>query len=158
MEKTSQKGPTVLVALDFSPCSITALRQAKSIMGVKPAKILALHVIDQDFVERCVRHALGDHKEIKKGLFLHSQEKLKGVLRQEGLEGEDIEEIICEGIPYIEINKMALRYGADMIVMGCRGNCADMSGIFFGSTTEKVLRFIKRPVLCVPEEENHKLD
>ena len=69
MEKTSQKGPTVLVALDFSPCSITALRRAKSIMGVKPAKILALHVIDQEFVARCVRNALGDQTEIKKSLF-----------------------------------------------------------------------------------------
>jgi nucleotide-binding universal stress UspA family protein len=47
---------------------------------------------------------------------------------------------------------------ADMVVMGCSGNSGDMENIFFGSTTERVLRFIKRPVLCVPDSEDNKLD
>jgi nucleotide-binding universal stress UspA family protein len=33
---------------------------------------------------------------------------------------------------------------------------AFLVAIFFGSTAERVLRFVKRPVLCVPPEEDHK--
>jgi nucleotide-binding universal stress UspA family protein len=32
-----------------------------------------------------------------------------------------------------------------------------MKAIFFGSTTERVLRFIKRPVLCIPPACTYKL-
>ena len=44
-----------------------------------------------------------------------------------------------------------------MIIMGSKGDSYDMKAIFFGSTTERVLRFIKRPVLCIPSECNYNL-
>jgi nucleotide-binding universal stress UspA family protein len=70
--------------------------------------------------------------------------------------GEAIEELICEGIPFIEINKQALQKDVDMIIIGNRGASGDMRTIFFGSSAEKVLRFMKRPVLCVSVEEDRK--
>ena len=151
-EQTDLKSSTVLVAVDFSPCSVVALRRAKSIMGQKPGRILVLHVIDQDFVVRCIHNRLGTEEHIKKTLYLHAKGKLQNLLRKEGMDGEGIEELICEGTPFIEINKRAVESGADMVVMGNRGNSGDMETIFFGSTTERVLRFMKRPVLCVPLE------
>jgi nucleotide-binding universal stress UspA family protein len=157
-QKTARKGYTVLVAVDFSPCSLLALRKAKSMWGEKSDKILALHVIDEDFVDRCARNYLGQEEDIKKKLFLSAKEKLEDILRKEGMDGEGVKKLICEGIPYIEINKQAVRNDVEMIVMGCTGNSGDMDSIFFGSTTEKVLRFIKRPVLCVPENEGNKMD
>ena len=57
----------------------------------------------------------------------------------------------------LEINKKAIEMNADMIVMGNRGNSGDMESIFFKSTAEKVLRFIKRPVICIPLEGDYKL-
>ena len=50
----------------------------------------------------------------------------------------------------MEINRKAVENDVEMIIMGSKGNSDDMKSIFFGSTTERVLRFIKRPVLCVP--------
>jgi hypothetical protein len=38
------------------------------------------------------------------------------------------------------------------------GDSENMENIFFGSTTERVLRLIKSPVLCVSENEEHKPD
>jgi len=70
------------------------------------------------------------------------------------MDGEGIEALICQGTPFIEINKRAVESGADMVVMGNRGNSGDMKTIFFGSTAERVLRFMKRPVLCVPLKED----
>jgi len=154
----AEKGSTILVAVDFSPCSLLALRKAKSLLGQKPARILVLHVVDKDFVERCVRNHLVPEENIRKKLFLRAKEKLHNVLRQEGMDGEGVQGLVCEGTPYLEINNKAIQSGADMVVMGCRGNSGDMNTIFFGSTTERVLRFIKRPVLCVPENEGNKLD
>jgi nucleotide-binding universal stress UspA family protein len=205
-EQKNRKGNTVLVAVDFSPCSVVALRRARTILGQKPGRILVLHVIDQDFIVRCIHNRLGTEEHIKKTLYLRARDKLqnllraegmdgegieelicegdqdfivrcihnrlgteehikktlylrardklKNLLRAEGMDGEGIEELICEGTAFIEINKRAVESGADMVVMGNRGNSGDMETIFFGSTAERVLRFMKRPVLCVPLEED----
>jgi len=154
--QSESKKYKVLVAVDFSPSSGRALRRAKSIMGRKPDRIVVLHVIDRDFIERCISSRIGTESHIKKTLFLQSRQRLKEFLREEGMADEPVEEIICEGIPFLEINKKAVEIGADMVIMGNRGNSGDMKTIFFGSTTERVLRFMSRPVLCVPIEEDRK--
>ncbi|MGD9320687.1 MAG: universal stress protein [Desulfobacteraceae bacterium] len=156
--EVTNKDSKILVAVDFSHCSLLALRKAKSFLGQKPARILVLHVIDKDFIERCVRQGLGPEEEISKKLFLRAKEQLNHVLRQEGMDVEHVEKLVCPGTPYLEINKKALQIGAEMVVMGCSGNSGDMDNIFFGSTTERVLRFIKRPVLCVPDNGDNNLD
>ena len=147
---------TVLVAIDFSPYSAQALRKAKSIMGRKPDKIFILHVIDADFVQKCVKNQFGDESQIKKKLFLQAKTRLRDFLRSEGMDGETIEELICEGIPFMEVNKKALQREVDMVIIGNRGTSGDMQTTFFGSTAERVLRFMKRPVLCVSIEEDRK--
>jgi nucleotide-binding universal stress UspA family protein len=154
----AEKGSTILVAVDFSPCSLLALRKAKSIREKKPPRIVVLHVIDKDFIERCVRHGLGAEEEISKKLYLRAKERLDHTLREEGMDVEHVEKVVCPGTPYLEINRKALQIEADMVVMGCSGNSGDMENIFFGSTTERVLRFIKRPVLCVPDNGDNKPD
>lgn len=146
----------VLVAVDFSESSAIALRSARLIMGKKPDQIIVLHVIDRKFIENCIESRIGSEGQIKKTLFLRAQQKLKDFLHAEGVTGEHVKEVICEGIPFLEINKKAVEEGADMIIMGNRGNSGDMQTIFFGSTTERVLRFICRPVLCVPSAEDRK--
>lgn len=155
-ERTETKEYKVLVAVDFSPSSARALRTAKSIMGRKPDQILVMHVIDRNFVEKCINSQIGTRKGIKETLFLQAKKSLKDFLRSEGMEDEPIKKLIYEGIPFLEINKKAVETGVDMVIMGNRGNSGDMQTIFFGSTTERVLRFMSRPVLCVPIEEDRK--
>ena len=153
---STPKRPTILIAVDFSPCSGAALRKARSLAAEKHRRIMALHVIDHDFVEQCIRENLGNKGEIKSKLFLNAKKRLRDFLRMEGLDGDNVEMVVREGTPCIEINKEAVERGAEMIVMGSRGHSDDMKAIFFGSTTERVLRFITRPVLCVPlEGGNH---
>jgi nucleotide-binding universal stress UspA family protein len=142
--------PMILVAVDFSECSKLALRKARALIAGKPGRIIALHVIDREFVGQCIRHRLGDEGIIKKKLFLEAKARLLKLLGEEGMTGDEMEVVVCEGIPFIEINRKAIENDADMIIMGSCGNAGDMNTIFFGSTAEKVLRFITRPVLCVP--------
>ena len=151
-----KKGSTILVAVDFSPYSVLVLKKARLMLREKSDRLLVLHVIDQDFVKSCVSNAIGEEKNIKQKLFLRAKGKLNNFLKQEGMVGEGVDQLICEGIPYLEINRQAVLNDVEMIVMGSRGNSGEMDSIFFGSTTERVLRFIKRPVLCVPQEETKK--
>jgi len=125
-------------------------------LAEKPTRIIALHVIDRDFITECIRHKLGDEGQIKKKLFLEAEAKLRGCLKQENM-GEEHEEMVgCEGTPFLEINKKALENNVDMIIIGSCGKTGDMSQIFFGSTAEKILRFITRPVLCIPSESDYR--
>ncbi len=150
IKQARQKEYKVLVAVDFSESSAQALRMSRSIMGRKPDRIAVLHVIDHKFVESCVDNQIGTEGQIKKTLFLQAKKKLKNFLHEGGMDGQPVEQLVCEGIPFLEINKKAVETNADLIIMGNRGNSGDMQTIFFGSTTERVLRFMKRPVLCVP--------
>ncbi len=147
---------TVLVAVDFSPSSARALRMAKSIMGRKPDRIVVLHVIDHNFIERCISDQIATEEHIKKTLFVQAKKRLKQFLAEEGLAGDSVKDLVCEGLPFLEINKKAAELAVDMVIMGNRGNSGDMETIFFGSTTERVLRFMSRPVLCVPIEQDLK--
>jgi nucleotide-binding universal stress UspA family protein len=149
IKQARQKEYKVLVAVDFSESSAQALRMSRSIMGRKPDRIAVLHVIDQKFVESCVENQIGTEGQIKKTLFLQAKKRLKDFLHEGGMDGQPVEKLVCEGIPFLEINKKAVETNADLIIMGNRGNSGDMQTIFFGSTAERVLRFMKRPVLCV---------
>ena len=151
------KGPTVLVAVDFSHCSRLALRRAKSWASSNNGNILVLHVIDQDFVRHCIQKHLGLGEEIKRKLFINSKNRLRRFLRSEGMDEKNIPMIVSKGRPCIEINRKAVENDVEMIIMGSKGNSDDMRAIFFGSTTEKVLRFIKRPVLCIPPDSSYNL-
>jgi nucleotide-binding universal stress UspA family protein len=147
-----------LVAIDFSQCSAHALKSSKLIMGRKPDKTYALHVIDHDFIEKCIDSGLGTESQIKKSLFVEARKKLKQFLQDQDMETDSIEMDICEGTPFLEINRKAIEKDVDIVILGTHGTSGDMTQIFFGSTTERVLRFIKRPVLCVPIEEDRKKD
>jgi len=146
----------ILVPVDFSHCSREALHKAYELLNGKKGRIVAFHVIDHHFIEKCVRHDLGKEGEIKKNLFLEAKKRLHAFLVQEQKNGIEPETVISEGEPFVEINKKAVELNAEMIVMGSCGKVNDMDAIFFGSTAEKVLRFITRPVLCVPPRPEQK--
>jgi len=155
---TSRQNPNsqetvILVAVDFSDCSRLALRKAQLLFGEKPVRIIALHVIDHDFIAACLRHDIAAEGHLTKQLVMNAKNRLKTFLKEEAREGTNIEPVICEGIPYMEINRKAVHYNAEMIIMGSCGMACDPNAIFFGGTTEKVLRFISRPILCMPPEK-----
>lgn len=156
--RSNNKEYKVLVAVDFSPCSVYALKSAKLIMGRKPDYICVLHVIDNDFVEKCISSGLGTASQIQKTLFIEAKGRLKKFLQDQNLATNSIEMEVTKGTPFLEINRKAIEKDVDIVIMGTHGTSGDMKTIFFGSTTERVLRFIKKPVLCVPIEEDRKED
>jgi len=149
-DQNIKKSRVVLIAVDFSDCSQTALKKARELVSSSRGRVVVLHVIDHDFIKMCMRHRLGEESQIKKELFLEAKTELRKLLHRAQMDTENVEVVLTEGVPYLEINRMAEKYDADMIIMGSCGMIGDTNAVFFGGTTEKVLRFISRPVLCIP--------
>jgi nucleotide-binding universal stress UspA family protein len=146
----------LLVAVDFSDCSRRALRRAAQMILGGQGRMIVLHVVDQRFVQECIRRKLAEPKQIKENLFIDAKNQLKQFLQEEGLNGDHVKPVICEGFPHQEIARQAEKFNVDMVVMGSCGMVGDTEAIFFGGTAEKVLRFISRPVLCVPPTSEMK--
>ncbi len=156
-EDKGRNQKTILVALDFSECSKAAFRKACDMFQDRIDRFVVLHVVDSDFVKRCAANRLGKQDLIKKTLFLDAKKRLREFLEREKRSGVRVEVVVCEGVPYLEINKKAHEFRAEMIIIGSCGRAVDTERIFFGTTAEKVLRFMTYPVLCIPPDTECKL-
>ena len=143
------KSAEILVPVDFSPCSVNALRVAIA-MAAPDGDITLLHVVDEHFVNDAVAASLGTTDEIRTRL--RDQAEANFSLMMEGLEvgSVNIERMIVVGVPFTEILKIGRDLDLPMIVMGVRGRSTPPEELLFGSTAEKVLRGSRVPVLCVP--------
>jgi len=141
--------PEILVPVDFSPCSVNALRVAIG-MAAPEGDLTLLHVIDQEFVDDAVAAGLGSSEDIRNRLKEKAEASFSTML--EGIDAGkvDIEKMIVIGLPFVEILKIARDLDLPMIIMGVRGRSTPPEEILFGSTAEKVLRGSRVPVLCVP--------
>ncbi|HEX6728974.1 MAG TPA: universal stress protein [Pyrinomonadaceae bacterium] len=143
------KSPEILVPVDFSPCSLNALRVAIG-MAAPEGDLTLLHVIDEHFVDDAVAAGLGSTDDIRTRLRELAEVNFTNML--EGLEqgNVNVEKMIVVGSPFVEILKIARDLDLPMIVMGVRGRSTPAEELLFGSTAEKVLRGSRIPVLCVP--------
>jgi universal stress protein A len=139
----------ILVPVDFSPCSVNALRVAIA-MAAPEGDLTLLHVIDQHFVDDAVAAGLGTEEEIRNRLRDQAEINFTGMLDGVETGAVDVEKMIVAGAPFVEILKIARDLDLPMIVMGVRGRSTPPEEILFGSTAEKVLRGSRVPVLCVP--------
>lgn len=141
--------PEVLVPVDFSPCSVNALRVAIG-MAAPEGDLTLLHVIDQQFIDDAVAASLGTSEEIRNRLKEQAEAGFSSMLEQIDAGQVTIEKMIVIGLPFVEILKIARDLDLPMIIMGVRGRSTPPEELLFGSTAERVLRGSRVPVLCVP--------
>jgi len=141
--------PEILVPVDFSPCSLNALRVAIG-MAAPEGDLTLLHVIDQQFIDDAVTASLGSSEDIRNRLKEQADASFTTML--EGIDAGkvNIEKMVVVGLPFVEILKIARDLDLPMIIMGVRGRSTPPEELLFGSTAEKVLRGSRVPVLCVP--------
>ncbi len=113
------KSPEILVPVDFSPCSVNALRVAIGMAG-PDGDLTLLHAIDEQFVSDAVSAALGTAEEIRSRLREQAEANFTNIL--EGLETEqvNIERMIVVGAPFLEILKIARDLDLQAGVARCR--------------------------------------
>ena len=143
------KSPEILVPIDFSPCSLNALRVAIG-MASPDGDLTLLHVIDEHFVDDAVAAGLGTSDDIRGRLREQAEGSFVNLLEDIDHQGVNIEKMTVVGSPFIEILKIARDLDLPMIVMGVKGRSTPPEEILFGSTAERVLRGSRVPVLCVP--------
>jgi len=145
----------LLVPVDFSRCSETALRYAKLMATKFSARIDIIHVVDKRYVEKIAELKGESEDEVSKKLSLQAKRNLERFLADNDSEKLVAEKIITIGTPFQTIALRAQALGADMIVMGGHGRVGNgqIDKIYFGSAAERVVRLLPCPVLCVPQED-----
>ena len=136
----------VLCAVDYSAASRTALRYAATAAAYLQAPLAVMTVIDPLLAEAMAASAHSDWLQLERAdLRAFCQETLE---RDPEL---PIETEVSTGPPAEEILAAAERRQAALIVLGCHG-LTGMRKVFFGSTTERVLRDTSVPVLVTPAD------
>jgi nucleotide-binding universal stress UspA family protein len=146
---------TILVPVDFSPCSDEAFRIACRMAELCGAKVLVLHVIDTSALAAFNRLGLlavpSDAAPQRRRLRHHARLKVRELLESKAAGDVKMTRLIVEGAPFVEIAKVARTGDIDLVVMGTYGGrSGSVDKIFFGSTAEKVVRTAGCPVLTVP--------
>jgi glycine betaine transporter len=136
----------ILVAVDFSP---SALRALDLVLGWRREKveITVLHVVDGELSQRIERLGIASRAEAISKMRARAEEELSWLKKERGA---SFETMVVEGMPFVEIVKIANDLDCGLIAMGSRGPAAGVTEFLFGTTAEKVLRASQRPVLCVP--------
>jgi len=146
----------LLVAVDFSDCCNEALKTVLGLFKPRQMELVLLHVIENRMINECVKYCNDEEGEFKKRVFTTNREKLDTMAEKEKLTGFALQKIVCQGVAYREINRYAEKFDVDFVVMGSCGMAGDPEAIFFGGTTERVMRFITRPVFCIPPNGKKK--
>jgi nucleotide-binding universal stress UspA family protein len=146
----------LLLAVDFSDCCSQALKKVVELFKPRQMELVLLHVIDERLINECIKYCAGNEADLKKGFFSDAREKLNVMAEEEQLTAFALQKIVCQGVPHREINRYAEKFDVDFVVIGSCGMVGDPEAIFFGGTTERVMRFITRPVFCIPPKSEKK--
>jgi nucleotide-binding universal stress UspA family protein len=143
---------SLLVPTDFSEASQDAFQWALNAVDGNDSVIIVLHVLDEALIELIAAHEFGERDEVTKRLRKHATERLSE-FKSAGSVGVEIDVIVSEGLPFLEIISKAEDFAVDAIVMGKVGMRDRFEKLLFGSTAEKVLRASRCPVIALPEPD-----
>jgi nucleotide-binding universal stress UspA family protein len=140
---------SLLVPVDFSTASRAALDQAMLLASGEGPVLILLHVVDTAMIEFAVAHGWGTREDVAAEMRRRAEEAL-AEYREQAAEGVEIDVIVSEGVPFLEILQKADDFAVDAIIIGKVGTRGALEKLLFGTTAEKVLRGSRRPVLVLP--------
>lgn len=139
--------PTILAPVDFSDASRGALRYAR-VIAEHFGALLVIMSVEDPLLTEAVDLGTGhvwDPEETRRELAHFAS----SALGANPLKTTDVEYVVAVGKPPKEILQVAREKPCDLIIMSTHG-LTGMRKMFFGSTTERVLRETTVPVLAVP--------
>ena len=139
----------ILCPVDFSSSSEGALDYAAALAQEAHASLTVLHVLERlpDLVEYAEAVGLAEYRHTR---FEQARAHLSQAVKATVHETCKTDELVLVGSAYAEILRVADDQDAGLIAMGVRGRGAtDL--MFFGSTTNHVVRAAHCPVLTVKE-------
>jgi len=142
----------IVVGVDFSDFSRSAVSQAVRMAGWNQAKLHALHVVDTSIVNHlkefwgCRRALLGSQQAVEKirgSALTELKELVAGSEPQNGSVDVDA----MTGTPFLEILRRVKRTSADLLVLGSNGSSDPSKGA--GALATKCVRKAATKVLLV---------
>ncbi len=141
----------ILVPTDFSQFSDMALGNAVDIASKYNAKIVLLHVIDENIQQCVVDYCISTEavEQLKKESMKTSEDKLnKAINVVKESKKVDISPEIKEGVPAEIILDEQQKNGFDLIIIASHGKTGILKHLI-GGVTDKVVRAAKCPVIVV---------
>jgi len=139
----------IVVPIDFSEQSEYALKVAASLAKKHEAEIIALHMLELN--QAMVTSSEGFHPEQTVFMIRLAEKRFNKFLNKAYLEGVTITPIVKHFKVFSEVNDVAKKNNADMIIMGSHGTDG-VKEIFIGSNAERVVRNAEIPVLVIKKE------
>jgi nucleotide-binding universal stress UspA family protein len=143
----------VLAALDLSQASAHALRVARDIGVLDPARAAAVHGF-LPIGEGMMQYANVDQERVDEHVAISASEArtaLADFLRNNGF-GDMADVLLIEkGSPYEAIETGVQKFKPDLLVIGTRGH-SGVKRVLLGSIADQVLRQIDVDILAVPPE------
>jgi universal stress protein A len=143
---TEFRAQTILVPLDFSESSRSALKYAWSLAQHSGGKLILFYsnepVATPDFAYHPLMKPPAEQA-------VTAEQELKLICEQEAIDPERIARIVVRsGRAYTQITDTAKSLDVDLIVIATHGNTG-LKHVLLGSTTERVVRHAPCPVLVV---------
>lgn len=143
---------TVLAATDFSAPARHALeRAALLVQANSDARLSLAHVVSKSAVDNLRRMLPGNAAAIEAQLLAQAKKELNELATNLAAHyGCSIDTILAQGAALTALSELVETRQIDLLVMGVRG-AHFVRELLLGSTTERVLRKSRRPLLAVKQ-------
>jgi nucleotide-binding universal stress UspA family protein len=138
----------LLVAIDFSNPSLSALDTALELAAKLDARLTIVHTVVKIAEGVTMEGGAGYDVELHARQSREAREKIEQILREKNSLGVKTEILVESGRPQSQINAIAEKVGADMLILGTHGR-KGVNKLLLGSVAEAVLRDSNVPFLCV---------
>jgi nucleotide-binding universal stress UspA family protein len=138
----------ILVPVDFSDYSKSALAYAAGIAESYRAQLQLVHVIEETMHPAYSLSGKSSRIDLIPGIEEDYRKKIRKMIKASGISMEDTEIIINSGQAALNIIKFADENLSDLIVIATHG-LTGIEHFFLGSVTEKVVRMAPCPVFTI---------
>ncbi len=140
----------ILVPIDFSDYSKSALRYAIDFAKQFNAKLYLIYVVEPIIYPADFSMGQVTFPSAELDLNERARDELSNLAKAEIGDSLEYEIIVKTGKPFAEINETASEIDADLIIIATHGHTG-VEHLLFGSTAEKVVRKAPCPVLTLRE-------
>ncbi|HZU82443.1 MAG TPA: universal stress protein [Polyangiaceae bacterium] len=138
----------VLVATDFTDTSDRALDWAIELAARVGGRVTLMHAYEIPILG-FPDGALIATAELASRIADGARAALEGSVDQHRGRGVPIDPMLCEGVAWEEINRVADELDADVVVIGTHGR-KGLARALLGSVAERVIRTARHPVVAIP--------
>ncbi|MFQ6089675.1 MAG: universal stress protein [Candidatus Methanofastidiosia archaeon] len=143
----------ILVPIDDSVIAPKLVREAVMLAEKFSAEVKVLHVIDYTSITDFEGSYLGVtiSGDLEEAIEQQARELVKSAVKKFRAAGIKVSKKLLRGRPSLKICELAERENFDLIVLGSQG-ASKLERMLLGSTSERVVRMAKVPVLLIPRD------